>query len=85
MQATYTAIAATRSRSISDMNPHKGRVAGGRTSSRIPFHMSSVETTDHKSWDMFRRTVEAARMGVRDTNTKEGENSLPEQGSTSQG
>jgi hypothetical protein len=72
---------------------HKDRVAGDRTSSRILFRTSSVETTDHMnwgmsrrlSWDMTRRTVEAARTGLRDTNTKEGENSPLEQGSTLQG
>jgi hypothetical protein len=68
----------------SDMNFHKGRVAGDCTSSHILFHMSSVETTDHMSWGMSRRTVEGPP-GVRDTNTKAGENSPPEQGSRSQG
>ena len=65
----------------------------GRTSSRILFHMSLVGTTGHMnwgmsrrlSWDMTRRTVEAARTGLRDTNTKEGENSPLEQGSRLQG
>jgi hypothetical protein len=69
---------------------HKDRVAGDRTSSRILFRTSSVET-DHMSWgmprrlswDMSRRAVEAAR--VRETNAKEGENSPPEQGSRLQG
>ena len=50
----------------------------GRTSSRILCHMSSVETTDHMSWDMSLRTVEGPRPGVLDTNTKEGGNSPPE-------
>jgi hypothetical protein len=60
----------------------RSMAAGDRKSSRILFHMSSVETTDHMSWDMPRRTVEAAE--VRDTNTKEGENSPLEQGNRPQ-
>jgi hypothetical protein len=77
------------------VNPRKGclgaraglahrslRAVGDHTSSRILSRMSSVETTDHMSWDMPRRTVEAAE--VRDTNTKEGENSPLEQGNRPQ-
>jgi hypothetical protein len=59
--------------------------AGDRKSSHILFHMSSVGTADHMSWGMSRRTVEGPRTGVRDTNTREGENNPPEQGSTLQG
>ena len=57
---------------------------GGRTSSRLLAHMSSVGTTGHMSWGSSRRTVEGPRPGVqRDTNTSE--NSPSEEGSRLQG
>jgi hypothetical protein len=77
---------------FSDMNKgclggHAGLVrrslmaVGGRTSSRILFHMSSVGTVDHMRWGMSRRTVEGVRTGVQ-RHTHTSENSPLKQGSS---
>ena len=57
---------------------------GGRTSSRILFHMCSVGITGHMSWGMSRRTVEGLRTGVQ-RHTTTSENSPSEEGCRLQG